>query len=133
FSPNALGGALDEATVEALGAAVVCGGANNQLADPGPGGTAERLLARGITYCPDFLVNAGGVIQVSDELHGFDLQRARSRTATIFGSTLEVLRQADRAGVSPAAAADRIAAERVAAGSRRPWLPERFAEPVPAR
>ena len=45
------------------------------------GGTADRLLARGITYAPDFLVNAGGVIQVSDELHGFDMERARERTA----------------------------------------------------
>ena len=88
FSPNALGGALDDTTVEALRARVVCGGANNQLVSEGEGGTADRLLARGITYAPDFLVNAGGVIQVSDELHGFDMQRARERTATIFEHTL---------------------------------------------
>ncbi|MGL5867312.1 MAG: Glu/Leu/Phe/Val dehydrogenase dimerization domain-containing protein [Dermatophilaceae bacterium] len=133
FSPNALGGALDAATVESLSAEVVCGGANNQLADPGPAGTAAQLHSRGITYCPDFLVNAGGVIQVSDELHGFDLERARSRTAAIFGTTLEVFRQADAAGVSPAAAADQIAAERVASGNRRPWHPDRRDEPIPAR
>ena len=95
FSPNALGGALDDTTVEALRARVVCGGANNQLVSEGERGTADRLLARGITYAPDFLVNAGGVIQVSDELHGFDMQRARERTATIFEHTLEVLRDAD--------------------------------------
>ena len=89
----------------------------------GEGGTADRLLARGITYAPDFLVNAGGVIQVSDELHGFDMHRARERTATIFEHTLEVLRDADAAGVSPAVAADRLAERRVAAGGRRPWLP----------
>ncbi len=123
FSPNALGGALDDETVEALRARVVCGGANNQLVDEGAGGTADRLLARGITYAPDFLVNAGGVIQVSDELHGFDMQRARERTATIFEHTLQVLRDADADGVSPAVAADRLAERRVAAGGRTPWLP----------
>ncbi len=110
-------------TVEALRARVVCGGANNQLVSEGERGTADRLLARGITYAPDFLVNAGGVIQVSDELHGFDMQRARERTATIFEHTLEVLRDADAAGVSPAVAADRLAERRIAAGGRRPWLP----------
>ena len=61
-------------TVEALRARVVCGGANNQLVSEGEGGTADRLRERGITYAPDFLVNAGGVIQVSDELHGFDMR-----------------------------------------------------------
>ncbi len=123
FSPNALGGVLDDETVDTLRARVVCGGANNQLATEGQGGTADRLLARGITYAPDYLVNAGGVIQVSDELHGFDLRRARARTGTIFEHTLEVLRDADADHVSPAVAADRLAERRVAAGGRRPWLP----------
>ena len=109
----------------------MCGGANNQLVSEGEGGTADRLLARGITYAPDFLVNAGGVIQVSDELHGFDMQRARERTATIFEHTLEVLRDADAAGVSPAVAADRLAERRIAAGGRRPWLPGDRVGPAP--
>ena len=87
-APTPSVGALDDETVEALRARVVCGGANNQLVSEGEGGTADRLLARGITYAPDFLVNAGGVIQVSDELHGFDMHRARERTATIFEHTL---------------------------------------------
>jgi valine dehydrogenase (NAD+) len=123
FSPNALGGALDEVTVDLLRARVVCGGANNQLVSEGHGGTAERLRERGITYAPDFLVNAGGVIQVSDELHGFDMERARRRTATIFDHTLEVLRSADAEDVTPAVAADRLAERRIAAGGPRPWLP----------
>jgi valine dehydrogenase (NAD+) len=121
FSPNALGGALDEETVELLRARVVCGGANNQLADAG---TADALARRGITYAPDFLVNAGGVIQVSDELHGFDMERARARTETIFDHTLAVLRDADATGTTPASAADRLAEQRMAAGGRTPWLPE---------
>lgn len=120
FSPNALGGALDDETVETLQARVVCGGANNQLAH---GDTARRLAERGIVYAPDFLVNAGGVIQVSDELHGFDLDRAAARTQAIFDSTLAVLRTADDEGVTPATAAERLAERRIAAGGPVPWLP----------
>ncbi len=124
YSPNALGGALDVDTVALLTAAIVCGGANNQLVN---GGVAEELARRGITYTPDFLVNAGGVIQVSDELHGFDMERARARTATIFDHTLEVLRDAAATGTTPAAAADRLAEARMAAGGPTPWLPEQTA------
>ena len=120
YSPNALGGALDDDTVPALQARVVCGGANNQLARED---VADALTARGVVYTPDFLVNAGGVIQVSDELHGFDPDRAEARTRTIFDTTLEVLETAATDGTTPAAAADRLAEERIAAGGRTPWLP----------
>ena len=122
YAPCALGGALDDDTVEALRATVVCGGANNQLVTEGDGGTADRLMARGITYAPDFLVNAGGVIQVSDEMHGFDFERAKKAAAAIFEHTLEVLRTADAHGTSPAAAADHVAEARMAAGSKEIWL-----------
>ena len=126
YAPCALGGALDDTTVEALRATVVCGGANNQLVVEGEGGTADRLHERGITYVPDFLVNAGGVIQVSDELHGFDFERAKKAAAAIFDHTLEVLETADARSTTPAAAADHIAEERMAA--KQPggiWLPAR--------
>ena len=114
YSPNALGGALDDATVAALTATVVCGGANNQLAHPG---VEQQLADRGITYAPDYLVNAGGVIQVADELHGFDLERARARALGIYDTTLDVLRLAADQGIPPAQAADRLAEERIAAGA----------------
>src|SRR5665811_1602338 len=94
YAPCALGGALDDTTVEVLSPKVVCGAANNQLTNHGPGGTAQALMARGITYAPDFLVNAGGVIQVGDELHGFDFARAKQRTAGIFDAPACVLRAA---------------------------------------
>jgi valine dehydrogenase (NAD+) len=124
YAPCALGGALDDATVAALNAKVVCGAANNQLVVEGPGGTAEALMARGITYAPDFLVNAGGVIQVSDELHGFNFDRAKHRTAGIFEATASVLRVAADKAISPAAAADHLAEARMAqVGSNRIWLP----------
>ena len=124
YAPCALGGALDEATVEVLTAKVVCGAANNQLVVEGPGGTAHALISRGITYAPDFLVNAGGVIQVGDELLGFDFARAKARTATIFDTTASVLRIAADEGISPAAAAEHLAEARMAqVGSNRIWLP----------
>lgn len=124
FAPCALGGALEESVVEALRARVVCGGANNQLVTGGPRGTAARLRERGITYAPDFLVNAGGVIQVADERNGFDFAQARARVAGIFEATGRVLRTAAELGITPAEAADRIAEERIAGA--RPgglWLP----------
>jgi valine dehydrogenase (NAD+) len=126
YAPCALGGALDDATVQALTAQVVCGAANNQLVTEGEGGTADQLKARGITYAPDFLVNAGGVIQVSDELHGFDFERAKKGASAIFDHTLEVLQTADAHGTTPAAAADHVAEARMAArASAGIWLPAR--------
>lgn len=115
YSPNALGAALDDATVAALQASVVCGGANNQLAHPG---VADALARRGILYAPDYLVNAGGVIQVADELHGFDMDRARAKAEGIFDALLRALVAAEQTGTTPAAAADRLAEERMASG---PW------------
>ena len=76
YAPCALGGALNDATVPVLTAKVVCGAANNQLAHPG---VEKDLADRGILYAPDYVVNAGGVIQVADELHGFDFDRCRVR------------------------------------------------------
>jgi valine dehydrogenase (NAD+) len=110
YSPNALGGALDPATVAALPSRIVCGGANNQLATPE---AAEQLRGRGILYAPDYLVNAGGVIQVEDERHGFSFPRAQAKASGIFDVALRVFQAADDEGVSPAVAADRLAEERI--------------------
>ena len=65
-------------------------------------------------YLPDFMVNAGGVIQVADERHGFDFERARERTARIFQTTLAVLAEADAEQVPPSVAADALAERRMA-------------------
>ena len=110
YAPCALGGALGDETVQALSARIVCGGANNQLAHPG----IEKVLAdRGILYAPDYVVNAGGVIQVADELHGFSFERARARAERIFDTTRRIFALADEEGVPPAAAADRLAERRM--------------------
>ncbi|KQX62081.1 Glu/Leu/Phe/Val dehydrogenase dimerization domain-containing protein [Angustibacter sp. Root456] len=124
YAPCALGGALTPDVVATLKAEIVCGAANNQLAEPQ---VADQLRERGITYAPDYLVNSGGVIQVADELHGFDFERARERTLKIFDATASVLAEADAEGVSPSVAADRLAERRIAAvaPSERLWLPTR--------
>lgn len=117
YAPCALGGALDDTTVPVLTAKVVCGAANNQLAHPG---VEKDLADRAILYAPDYVVNAGGVIQVADELHGFDFERARAKTAKIFDTTLELFARAKADGIPPAAAADRIAELRMAGARRSP-------------
>jgi valine dehydrogenase (NAD+) len=111
YSPCALGGAVDDDVVAMLSARIVCGGANNQLAHAG----VEKLLAdHGIVYAPDYVVNAGGVIQVADELRGFSFERARARAEKIFDTTRQILISADADGVPPAVAADRLAERRIA-------------------
>jgi valine dehydrogenase (NAD+) len=110
LAPCALGGTLTEQVVDALTARIVCGGANNQLAHHG----IEKLLAdRGIIYAPDYVVNAGGVIQVADELAGFNFDRAYAATEQIFATTARVLAIADSEGVPPSVAADRLAERRM--------------------
>ncbi|MGC1211744.1 MAG: Glu/Leu/Phe/Val dehydrogenase dimerization domain-containing protein [Micromonospora sp.] len=111
YAPCAMGGALNDDTVPVLRAKVVAGAANNQLAHPG----IEKVLAdRGILYAPDYVVNAGGVIQVADEIEGFNFERAKLRATRIYDTTREILRLADDEGVPPAVAADRLAERRMA-------------------
>lgn len=112
YAPCALGGALTDAVVDVLSARVVCGAANNQLAHPG----VEKALAdRGILYAPDYCVNAGGLVQVADELDpsGFSFERAQERAGRIYETTRDVLETAARDGVPPALAADRMAEARM--------------------
>jgi valine dehydrogenase (NAD+) len=115
YAPCALGGALNDTTVPALTAQVVCGAANNQLAHPG---VEKDLADRGILYAPDYVVNAGGVIQVAEEIEGFDFDRARAKAERIYDTTLAIFEQAAADGVPPAAAADRLAEKRMAGVGR---------------
>ncbi|MFI9030339.1 Leu/Phe/Val dehydrogenase [Streptomyces sp. NPDC053560] len=111
YAPCALGGALNDHSVPVLTAKVVCGAANNQLAHPG---VEKDLADRGILYAPDYVVNAGGVIQVADELHGFDFDRCKMKAGKIFDTTLSIFARAKADGIPPAAAADRLAELRMA-------------------
>ncbi len=120
YAPCALGGALTDAVVGTLTARIVCGAANNQLAHPG----VEKLVEdRGIVYAPDYVVNSGGLIQVADELEGFNFERARIRAARIYDTTRNVLERARTEGVPTATAADRVAEQRMREiGRRGIWL-----------
>jgi valine dehydrogenase (NAD+) len=111
YAPCALGFALNDDTVPALRATIVAGAANNQLAHPG----VDKLLEeRGILYAPDYVVNAGGVIQVADEIDGFNFERAKMRATRIYDATKQLLQLAAAEGVPPAVAADRMAERRMA-------------------
>jgi valine dehydrogenase (NAD+) len=124
FSPNALGGVLNDETIPDLQCRVVAGGANNQLARPDDG---DALAAAGVLYAPDFVINAGGLIQVADELHpgGYSEVRTRHRITTIGARLHDVFDEAEAAGVATAEAADRVAERRIAAVGRLRglWLP----------
>jgi len=115
FAPCALGGALDRESVGKLKARLVCGAANNQLASPD---IAALLRGRGITYAPDYVVNAGGIISVSAEYLGEDESDVAGRVAAIAPRTLALLERAAREGRSPAVVADEMA-EEVIAGAER--------------
>ena len=110
YAPCALGGALDDEVVAVLSAKIVCGAANNQLAHDG---VEKQLEDRGILYAPDYMVNAGGLIQVADELEGFSFDRAKQRAEKIFDTTAQVFALAADEGVPPAVAADRLAERRM--------------------
>jgi glutamate dehydrogenase/leucine dehydrogenase len=113
YAPCAIGGTLSATTIPTLGCRIVAGSANNQLAEPED---AERLHAAAILYAPDYVINAGGVIQlIGTEEMGLSPDELEDAYVRI-GETLHGLyRQADETGVTPAVAAERLAAERVAA------------------
>jgi glutamate dehydrogenase/leucine dehydrogenase len=117
LSPCALGGVLSASTIPALRCAAVCGAANNQLATADD---AARLDGAGILYAPDYVVNAGGVINIAEETApgGYDRARAWARVETIADTLRRVFELAGSAGITTAAAADRLAEQRLA-NSRR--------------
>jgi leucine dehydrogenase len=111
LAPCALGGAVDEVTVGRLRCEVVCGSANNQLAHDG---LAEDLQAHDILYGPDFVANAGGLINIAVELEGYDPGRARRRVLKIGDTMREVLERAAADGVTTVEAAHALARARLA-------------------
>jgi len=114
LAPCALGGVLDAHTVPRVRTRVICGAANNQLAHDG---LAADLAARGILYAPDFVVNAGGLINVAAELErgGYDPERARARVAGIEDVVAAILAEAAADDTTPLAAAVRRARRRLGA------------------
>ena len=119
FSPNALGAILDEEGIARLDCAIVAGGANNQLARRRDG---EALAARGILYAPDYVINAGGIINVSLEYlcrrqgEPCDLNEVRRRIAQIPGRLNDIWRESEESGLGADLVADRMAQKLIGRG-----------------
>ncbi|HEY7137118.1 MAG TPA: Glu/Leu/Phe/Val dehydrogenase dimerization domain-containing protein [Acidimicrobiia bacterium] len=125
LAPCALGGVIAAEVVDRLQCRAIVGAANNQLADPS---VADALAARGIVYAPDFVVNAGGIINIAEEFVGYSRDRALARAAGIEQTTGRVLAAARERGVTPETAArdlarSRIEHERLGDGRWRPGTP----------
>jgi leucine dehydrogenase len=114
LAPCALGGVIDQVNVGKLRCSVVCGSANNILAHEG---LAEDLAAEDILYAPDFIANAGGIINVSLELGGYEAAKARAGARGIEQTMRSLLVEARDAGITPLAAAYRLARRRLGQAS----------------
>ncbi|MDZ5712108.1 branched-chain amino acid dehydrogenase [Jeotgalibacillus haloalkalitolerans] len=121
FAPCALGAIINDNTLEVLKADVIAGAANNQLKETRHG---DILHERGIVYAPDYVINAGGVINVADELYGYNRERAMKNVEKVYDNVARVFEIAKRDGVPSYLAADRMAEERIAsmAKSRSQFL-----------
>ena len=122
LAPCALGGGMNDDTIPKLRVELVVGAANNQLLEDRHG---DMLEARGVTYAPDYVVNAGGVINVYSELAGWDRTRSLRKADEIYQTILGVFDIAKADGVTSHVAADRLAERRIEAvrGMVRTWPP----------
>lgn len=112
YSPCALGGTVNEQTLPRLKAKIICGAANNQLANNAIG---DEVAKRGILYAPDYAVNAGGVMNVALELDGYNRERAMRMMRTIYHNLGRIFEIAERDSIPTYTAADRLAEERITA------------------
>jgi len=111
FAPCALGGILNDVTIPRLKVRAICGSSNNQLLDIGK--HAGMLKDRNIIYAPDFIANAGGVINVADELKGYNKVRALEKVKMIYDQIGKVFAIAELENITTAKAADRLAEQRI--------------------
>jgi leucine dehydrogenase len=114
FAPCALGAILDDATVPRLRAAIVAGSANNQLARPEHG---RALAARGILYAPDYVINAGGIVNIAHEGRHYDRDAAFRHVARIAETLAAVFDAARRRDIPPSEMADAMAEQRMASAA----------------
>ncbi|MBK3494069.1 Glu/Leu/Phe/Val dehydrogenase [Viridibacillus sp. YIM B01967] len=110
FAPCALGAIINDDTIPQLKAKVIAGSANNQLKDSKHG---DIIHEAGIVYAPDYVINAGGVINVADELYGYNHDRAMKRVEGIYDNIAKVIDIAKRDGIPTYLAANRLAEERI--------------------
>ncbi|MDQ0244368.1 leucine dehydrogenase [Bacillus fengqiuensis] len=110
YAPCALGATINDTTIPQLKAKVIAGAANNQLKEARHG---DLIHDMGIVYAPDYVINAGGVINVADELYGYNHERALKKVEGIYYNIERVMEIAKRDGIPTYAAADRLAEERI--------------------
>ncbi|MEH7383099.1 branched-chain amino acid dehydrogenase [Bacillus sp. JJ1533] len=110
YAPCALGATVNDETIPQLKAKVIAGSANNQLKEPRHGDMVHEL---GIIYAPDYVINAGGVINVADELYGYNQERALKKVESLYDTIQKVIEIAKRDGIPTYQAADRLAEERI--------------------
>ncbi len=111
FSPSAIGGILNDRTIPKLKCKIVAGCANNQLEDEQR--HSRMLHERGILYAPDYVINAGGVIQAIDEIQGSHPERVKMKTERIYDRLLYIFEMSRREGILPLEAANRYAEMRI--------------------
>src|SRR5580700_5598683 len=116
FAPCALGSALNDDTISRLKARIVAGAANNQLAQARHG---DDLHARGILYAPDYAINAGGLVNVAQEVAGYDEKAARAKTLEIHGTISEIVQRSEKLKAPTHKVADMMVEERLAAARPR--------------
>lgn len=110
YAPCALGATINDQTIPLLKAKVIAGSANNQLKTSENG---DQLFKRGIVYAPDYVINSGGVINVADELIGYNEERAMKKVETIYDSLATIFEISKRDGIPSHLAADRMVEERI--------------------
>ncbi len=111
LAPCALGSALNDGTIPRIKAKVIAGAANNQLAEPRHG---DDVNARGILYAPDYAINAGGLVNVSAEVAGYDAEKVRARVMKIYDTIFEIAERSRRSLTPTYRVADLMAEERLA-------------------
>lgn len=112
YAPCALGASVNDDTLSRLNCEIIAGAANNQLADEVKHG--QMVMDKGMIYAPDFLINAGGLINVYSELQGYNREEALAKTKEIYNTTLEILKKSELEGITSHEAARQIAQARVA-------------------
>lgn len=115
FSPCAMGAIINDFTIEKLKCKIVAGAANNQLAETKHG---DMLMEKDILYVPDYVINSGGVINVYEEMKGYNKERAMNRAAGIYDIVKTIIEISKRDNIATYKAADRMAEERIASIAR---------------
>jgi leucine dehydrogenase len=113
FAPCAIGGIVNKRTIDLIRAPIVAGGANNVLEDEES--DSVRLVERGITYAPDYVINAGGLMSVYAELRNWPAEKAMDDAENVFNTVKRVLHKAQAESVSTITASNRLAEERIEA------------------